>query len=501
MKSYKSIAVITFFSLLAKIFGVIYKIVLVALIGTIGMGYYQLVYPVFVFVFTFLSGGVATAITINIAGKKDENNSFRLFKRVSVIVFFSSVFVAICMCAFSGVIAKIQGNVDIQIVYYSVALSVVLVSLLNLYKGFLRGVEKTVVYSLAEIVEQFLKVAFSVVFAIIFKPKGISFAVSGIFLGIALSCFISIVFINLVGLKKYKIKGVKSVYNESLKDFFKCSLGLTLSLLIIPISQFLDSVIVVNMLVRFGESVTSATSLFGISRGVISAIVGAPMILISALEFVMLPAIMNTDIGKEKLSKKFILLAFFVIVPVSAVFYFFSSDILMVLYGSTFVGVEFEIAKNLLKIGAFELFFVTLVSLQNVVFQGEKSVKFTIISMSIGCVFKILFEIVFIKYLSIYAVGLSSLLFYIVVAFVNSVNLYRLKIDISSFKYLYVIYFGIVIPYVFYVFYSYFAMGSFSFIALVKAVILMTVVLAIIIVLCLVFYRGKIKEVFRSFKS
>ena len=402
MKSYKSIAVVTSFSLIAKVLGVAYKLVLVSLIGTIGMGYYQLVYPLFVFVFTLLSSGVATAITMYIADKENSSKSYILFKKVLLIVFALSLFVAVIMCFFSRGIAKLQGNEDIQLVYYSVAVAIILVSLLSLYKGFLRGLKKIVVYSVAEIIEQLSKVGLSIVFAIILRHKGVLFSVAGIFMGIALSCFISIIFIRIIALKN--LNKINFLHGDKidLKSFFKCSIGLTITLLIIPITQFIDSFIVVNLLVKYGESINNSTILFGLSRGVVSAIVSTPMVLVSAIEFVMLPSIMNCgDIKMEK-CRNFIFLTYLVIVPISSIFYFFSGEILSVLYGSTLTSVEVGIAENLLKIGALEVFLASIVSLQNVVFQSEKNVKLIVFSMIVASGFKILFEIIFIKYLSIY---------------------------------------------------------------------------------------------------
>ena len=141
---YKSVALLTAFSFLGKIVGAFYKIVLIAIVGAVGIGYYQLAFPVFVFLFTFVSSGMSTSLTVMIAENKiDKNKSYSIFRYANKVVLFWSVVSGIVLVIIAPYLARFQGNKIITPIYYVVAVASLGVNILNNFKAYLRGRENT----------------------------------------------------------------------------------------------------------------------------------------------------------------------------------------------------------------------------------------------------------------------------------------------------------------------------------------------------------------------
>ena len=60
-KIIKSAFFLTIAGFISKIIGVLYKVPLLEIVGSEGLGYYQLVYPIFVFALILSSGGITTS--------------------------------------------------------------------------------------------------------------------------------------------------------------------------------------------------------------------------------------------------------------------------------------------------------------------------------------------------------------------------------------------------------------------------------------------------------
>ena len=66
-KIIKSAMFLTIAGFITKIIGVLYKVPLLEIVGSEGLGYYQLVFPIFVFALILSSGGITTTLSKIIA--------------------------------------------------------------------------------------------------------------------------------------------------------------------------------------------------------------------------------------------------------------------------------------------------------------------------------------------------------------------------------------------------------------------------------------------------
>lgn len=410
--------ILTIFGFVGKVLGAVFKIGLTAVVGSYGIGVYQLLFPVLVFFIVFSSEGFSSALTVRQAEHPEKGRSYFVLSIISSLVVSGVSFIMIMII--SAFFANLQGVLIEWQLYLIVGVGVFIISLLSINKARIRGEERFVAYSLFETLEDVLKVVFALILAWILKPYGINGAVTGIFIGIVLSSFVTLIIICLYKPKNTAFEKSKLTKNDR-TDFFKYSLLSMAGIIIIPAIQFIESTIVIRLMVNLNVTNVLATKLYGISRGSVSAIINLPFFLVGALEVLLLPNLSRSKNNGIYFKKTRICLFFAIALSLPFVlgFMMFSSEIVELLYGRSLTANELLVASNLLKIGAVGVLFASITSFLIVILNSNNKTFPPFIANLIGGVLKILFIVLMVPKLSIYAIELGSVLFSMVVCLVN----------------------------------------------------------------------------------
>ena len=494
--NYKGVVALTIVSAFTKVVSVLFKIIIIYIIGTIGIGYYQLAFPLFVFAYTLSSVGNATALTMVVAGNHNSRNKSAI-NYATIFTLVGSIVVGIAICLLSTQISSLQGNKSLYIIYMGVATTVVAVSVLSTLRGAIRGYRLVKEYAIADIIEQITRLIFSVLIAWLLLPYGLIYAVFGVFLGITLSACASIIY-SLITLKindKRKLETTE-IFNK--KEFWIFAVLTCITSLILPFTQFIDSTIVVRMLEHIGYSHLYATKLFGLSRGTVSSLLNLPNSIILAIEVLLLPDLVRLN-NKEfcSKSKNIIFVTVFVSSLFSLLFLFFSKEILTVVYGAKLEEAELQISANLLKVGAIGIFFSALSQIQATILQGKKMLYFPIISLCIASVVKIVFEVLVIPQMGIVGAEISNVLFYLTLALFNSIFLYIKKLDFGSFKNLYSVFTALAIVLVLKGFYILFSKKFHYILSMVFSFLILCFFIAIILFICKQYKQKREKTIIK----
>ena len=158
--------------------------------------------------------------------------------------------------------------------------------------------------ALSQICEQVIKLAAGLYLAYLFMPdieKAVGGAVFAVTLseGVALAVFAVIYFFDARKEKKAlplkKTAEQPSDYKSLMKELTSIALPLTLGGLIMPVSQLIDSALVLN-LVKAGD----ATTLYGIWSGPVHSLLGLPVVLVGGVAAAVLPAISRAHVSGNK---------------------------------------------------------------------------------------------------------------------------------------------------------------------------------------------------------
>lgn len=443
----KGAAILIVCNLIGKVLGAVYRIPLARLLGPVGMGMYQLVFPLYCLILTISTTGVPVAISKLVAEynfKKEFQNSKKVLKISLLILTIVSLFGAVFAVVCSRFIAKIQGNIDIYICYFGIAPAILFVGIISAFRGYFQGNLKMFPTAISSLVEQIAKMGFGLFLAGEFLEYGVEFAVFGALLAVSISEIFALLFLFVCYL--FFKKKRKSSHEETLsfkflsRQIMNQAVPVTIGGLIAPVTAMIDSLLVVNLLMFTGFSNEIATTYLGLQSGVVEPLLNIPVIIAVSISTVILPNIskLSVENSKDKVNdyiQKAMQISLCVSIACAICFVIFGRQILEFLYGSTFEMGELMISTKLLFFGSFNIIFLSLVQVSAGVLQGLGYSKIPVKSLLVGCVLKIILDLILIPIpaINIFGSVISGAVCYVSVFALNFSKIKKLtNVDIKN---------------------------------------------------------------------
>jgi stage V sporulation protein B len=457
---------LTISALLSKVFGALYRIPLTNLLGTEGMGIYQMIFPVYALMLVISSSGIPVAISRLLSAqvaKGNKQNAKKILKGALTLTFFIGLLADLIVFFASSFIANLQGNSLATVGYLGIAPAILLGSVVAAFRGYFEGLQDMQPTALSEFIEQIAKVGLGLFFANYLLPLGIEYGVLGAILGISIGEVVSLITIILIYIfknKKYelnkaedKLENNKKVVKKQSKKLavkaepdyanlsnykiakliFINSIPITLSAAILPLTLFIDSILIINLLSGVGFNLSTSTSLFGLQTGVVNSLISLPIIVAIAISTAILPSITesNTLENKEDISFKTSLaikLVWLIALPAFVGFLLLSSEITSILYSQGLDSAQFneiEVAGSLLKIIAISVvyhsFLRIFMAIMHALNRSFRVVKNLIIASVVKIVLTVI--LVSIQSFNIYGASVASAISYAIAAILTLLSL------------------------------------------------------------------------------
>lgn len=481
--------ILTIGGVIAKIIGAFYKIPLTNILGSSGMGIYYLVFPLYSIMLVLSSNGVSIALSKLVAVerlRKNKRNETAYFQMAILITFCVSFACALLIIVLCKQIAAIQGNTNSALGYVAIAPALVCSSLVAIIKGYFQGIENMIPSSIAMIFEQIVKLVIGLVLSGAWLYRGVEYAVLGAICGVTISELVTlfVMVFNYIWYKakedykffmreetgkikqiewrqkcvcrralkrhypkrrrSYKAK-LKIMYfycdadyisrTTALKNLVKFSLPTTISSLIMPLMSLIDSFVIINLLEKTGVTSVTATSLYGLSNGVVSSLVSLPIIFTVAFSTAVMPNVSSLSISDNKgeLQNRcafFIKITWIVSLLLFVGFLVYSSDIINILYGkglSEKVVDEYTYSIRLLIVASSTIIYNCILSTLVALLNGLNVPHIPTIAMLIGamCRIAVCYSLMFVSKINIFAVFISNAVFLIVSSIVCAIGLRR----------------------------------------------------------------------------
>lgn len=406
-------------NILGKIFGAVYRIPLSNMLGAEGMGLYQMAFPIYSFLLTFITGGVSVTLSRKIASLRAKGDVYGIYKNYVVgkkLCFVFGIILTFFIVVFAYPLAFLQGNTLAVYGYFAIAVGFVFAVLLGVYRGYFQGHGNMVPTAISQILEQGTKLIFGLILALFFGKYSVQMGVFGALLGISFGEIIAYIYFLIIKrkIKKMKVKIVHSDY----RVFFRECLPISVSHSILPLSGLLDSFLVVNLLVLSGFLTGYSTSLYGIETGMILPLINIPNVLIGALSIACVPSI-SYKLSKgencsQEIEKVFNLVIFFIL-PCFVGLFVLSKPIVNIVY----IGIDVSLRQTavlLLKFSVFEMFFLCFLTICNVCLQAINKTRYPIFSLLVAVIIKIVLTIIFVLQpnINIFGLVLASFVGYFV---------------------------------------------------------------------------------------
>ena len=389
-KIVKSALILGIGAFASKFLGAVYRIPLTRVLTPVGLGLYQLVFPVYTLLLDFSGAGIPSALSKLISSDDEKTRSVKILTVSLKCLLVLGIVGFLIMAIFGNLISRGQGNTDATLSYLFLSPSVLLVSLISCFRGYFQGYMNMQPTAISQIIEQAVKLFIGLLFAYLFLPN-LKLSVAGATLGITVSETVALGYLFLTFKKSRKslplfVKTEKSEFKKIAKKILVTTVPITLIGIILPFSHVIDSFLTVNIISAYR---TDATELYGILFGIVLTVIHLPVSVCYGISSVAIPAVSGAKTKEQSDSNavKTLVLTFIVSAVATIGIYLTSKFIIGVLFKSLTVG-ENNLAVSLLKLSSPIIFFLSILQTTNGILIGKGKPYYAILSMLFGLIIK-----------------------------------------------------------------------------------------------------------------
>lgn len=301
-KQYTSLALgaimLTISGFINKMLGFVYRVWTVRLIGSEGIGLFQMVLPPFTFLLILTTAGIPLTLSKLISARAALNQYAQAKKiftvALRVLLITSTVISVISWLGAPYFIKLFFPDGRVYWAYMSLIPALIIVAFSSAYRGYFLGLKMMFPSAFSTVVEQVIRFIFGLGTIMFLMPYGLEYAIVGLSVGIVMGEMAGL-FILIIFYKKNQ-QIFTSTENESttweiIKSIYSMSLPLTLNRGVIGFLFTAQAIIIPNRLQAAGFSVREATDLFGQFTGIAMTLLGLPTIITVSLAITMVPAI------------------------------------------------------------------------------------------------------------------------------------------------------------------------------------------------------------------
>lgn len=433
-------------SLIVKVFGAIFKIPLTNIIGVTSMAYFNTAYGFYVVFYMISTAGIPVALSKMISAADAKGNKKEVAKifRVSYILFFTLGLIGLLIMI---IFAKsYAGYVKLDGLHFSIiAISPTLffMCLTSAYRGYFQGLKNMTPTAVSQVIGAIGKLFIGLLVAVIAVKLGAKdyMVAAYTILGITVGSIGSTFFLSFYKKKCDKAEsGITSTLSSSssktlLKELVEIAIPITLSATILSLTNTIDTTLMVRRLTDSGFMVEEATKVMGAYTSMAVPLFNLSPNLIYPFAISVIPTITALFVNKNDNEARGIIsstfrIASIIAIPCSLGLSVFARPIISLLYGNkeTIIlpsGMKetaaVSLAAEMLSVLAISIFFIAMVSATNGVLQAYGKEKLTIISTSVGILFKIILNYILIgnENINVYGAPISTLACYFIIMLFN----------------------------------------------------------------------------------
>lgn len=393
--------------IICKLVGVLFSIPLTYVIGAQGQGIYNAVFPTYNLLLTISSAGLPVAVSrmVSSALAKDDPYSAKHVFRVALLLLTTlGCLAAIIMLAGSGMLAARVNQPDSKIGFQVIAPCVAVVCMMSAFRGFIQGQQDMVPTAISQLIEQVGKVFLALPMAYIGNQMGgVAMGAAGALLGTTIVEGIALLYMILLYFRRRSrfdaIPQLAPEQNTSTKriaeQLMVIAIPITIGSCIVPLSQFIDSAMLVNRCVASGLTHDAAVETYGVFSGMVIRLINIPTALSLAVSMSLVPAIssawavqdMDAVQRQTNLGLRF---AFLIGLPCSVGMSVLSEQIFRFFYqDSSLSEAHLMTGSTLLMVSSLTVVLFTVVQATSSILQGVRKQRIPMYTLVAGVVCKI----------------------------------------------------------------------------------------------------------------
>ncbi len=382
----RGVSVLSIAGILCKLIGLFFTVPLTRIIGSEGLGIYQSVYPTYNLLLTLSSAGLPVAVSRMVShylAKDDPRNAHRVFKvALWLLTGLGCIFMLLMLVGNASLTALVQ-EPRASLGFHAIAPCLALVCALSTFRGFMQGQQNMQPTAVSQILEQIGKVIFSLPLAYFGTRQNLALGAAGALLGITISEAIATAVIAIQYFSKRKAfearpqlaEGPAASFSSLANVLFSISIPITISACIVPLAQFVDSVMMVPRMMDSGLTNEVARSLYGVFSGLVIRLINMPTALALAIAMSLVPAVsaaqaVKDEEGTRQASAQGLKLAFVLGFPCSIGMSVLAKQIFGFLYLESLEPSQFQTGWELLTVSSLTIVLFTVVQATSGILQG-----------------------------------------------------------------------------------------------------------------------------------
>lgn len=393
-KFISGVYILTLSTVIVKIIGLIYKIPMLKLLGSTGMGYFNSAYEIYASFCVIATSGIPVAMSLLISSTEDERRRRKIFK----VAFFTFLMLGIvCMALMLGFAYPFSNFLGSPQTYFSllcISPAIFFICLSSAARGYFQGLGQMNQTATSQVIEAAGKLVFGLVLASVGiklgfdEPKVAGLAVLGLTLAEALSA--AYLFIS-----KGKIKVEDNESGGGMQIFsslMRTTLPITLSASVLSITKLMDMTMIFRRLGSLGYSSELVNSIYGSYTTLAIPLFSLTPALVSAIALPLVPAISSAraegDLDTQnQTARRAFKLTSLIAAPIGAGLTLFATPILELIFSGETQAIEYS--SPLLSILGLSVLLSCFITVQNALLQAYGKPSLPLISMLIGSVLKI----------------------------------------------------------------------------------------------------------------
>lgn len=452
---FSGVAVLTASTLAVKLIGMLYKIPMMACLGSEGMGYFNSAYEIYSLFFVIATTGIPVAISILVSESRArgrEREIARIFRISLLILSALGLLGTLIMCIFYRELAALINNSGAAYSILAISPTLLMICVSSAVRGYFQGEQNMIPTAVSQMIEALGKLLLGLGFALIAIANGRTVAEAAAFavLGLSLGVLASALYLVIYKLPRPAAKAKMLPATESgamgdgaiAKRLLEIAVPITLSSTILSLTKLIDMTMILRRLGEIGYSQEAANAVYGSYSTMAVSIYNLPSTLVTAIALPLVPMLASAiETGERERERSVISTSFrltaIISFPAGLGIAVFARPILTLLF--PLQAEEIEYTAPLLSLLGISVFLSSMITVTNAVLQAYGQVRKPIISMCVGTAVKLVLSYLLIGMpsVNIYGAPISTFFSTAVIVSMNIYYILKMSGRISTVSHLF----------------------------------------------------------------
>lgn len=385
--------ILTLSTVTVKIIGLIYKIPMLGLLGSEGMGYFNSAYEIYALFCIISTAGLPVAMSVMISsrGEKSAHSIFRVAFRMFLML---GIVGCAIMLAFAHPFADFLKNENAALCIFAIAPTVFFVCLCGSYRGYFQGLGSMSQTAISQVIEALGKLVLGLLFAYIALCLGCdtpTVAAAGV-LGLVLGVALSALYLALAKSKSKRPFAPTNAERGMVRKLLSAAIPITLSSAVLSVTKLIDLSMIIRRLQSIGYTSSEAFSIYGSYTTLALPLFSLAPALISSVALPLVPALSRAIAEKDTAGQcqtvtDSLKLTTFISMPMGLGMSLFSRQLLSLVFRGEAQAID--VAAPLLSVLGVSVTMSCFITVGNAILQAYGRCHIPIISMAVGALVKI----------------------------------------------------------------------------------------------------------------